>query len=85
MIDWSNDWLINRCQAVLPFMKHLGYETMRRATDKLAAVSKNTVMPLLDKARADLPPPPAAAPKAPKVSIYLSIDILISLPFYLKL
>ena len=45
-------------------MKHLGYEPMRKATDKLSAVSKNTVSPLLEKARAELPPPPAAAPKA---------------------
>ena len=51
-------------EAVLPLMKHLGYEPMRKATDKLSAVSKNTVSPLLEKARAELPPPPAAAPKA---------------------
>merc|ERR1719239_343165 len=32
---------------------------MRKATDKLSAVSKNTITPILDKARAELPPPPA--------------------------
>jgi hypothetical protein len=30
-------------------MKHLGYEAMRKATDKLSAVSKTTLMPLLGK------------------------------------
>merc|ERR1719187_320244 len=49
--------------AVPGFMRHLGFEGMRKATDKLSAVSKNTVMPLLDKARADLPPPKASAAK----------------------
>ena len=49
--------------AVPGFMRHLGFEGMRKATDKLSAVSKNTVMPLLDKARADLPPPKVSAAK----------------------
>ena len=35
--------------AVGGFMKHLGYEAMRKATDKLSAVSKTTLMPLLGK------------------------------------
>lgn len=46
-------------EAVPGFMKHLGYESMRKATDKLSAVSKNGVMPVLEKARAALPPPAA--------------------------
>lgn len=50
--------------AILGFMKHLGFQTMVKATEKLSAVSKNTVTPILDKARGELPPPPAkkAAP-----------------------
>ena len=45
-------------------MKHLGFQTMVKATEIFSAVSKNTVTPLLDKARGELPPPPAkkAAP-----------------------
>ena len=46
-------------EVILPLMKHVGFEPMRKASEKLSAVSKNTVMPLLDKARAELPPPPA--------------------------
>ena len=57
--------------AVSGFMRHLGYEGMRKAADKLSAVSKNTVSPLLDKARADLP--------APKVKMKLCLDIFIAL------
>ena len=50
-------------EAILGFMKHLGFESMRKAMEKLSAVSKNTVSPLLDKARAELPPPKAAPAK----------------------
>ena len=52
-------------EAVLPFMKHLGYDTMRKGADKLSAVSKNTVMPILEKARAELPAPTASAKARP--------------------
>ena len=40
---------------------------MRRATEKLSPVSKNTIVPLLEKARGELPavaPPPQKAAKA---------------------
>ena len=48
--------------AILGFLKHLGFQTVVKATEKLSA--KNTVTPLLDKASGELPPPPAkkAAP-----------------------
>jgi hypothetical protein len=36
-------------EAVAGFMKQLGYEAMRKAADKLSAVSKTTLMPLLGK------------------------------------
>ncbi len=38
-------------EAVAGFMKQLGYEAMRKAADKLSAVSKTTLMPLLGKHR----------------------------------
>merc|ERR1719203_755219 len=50
-------------EAVPGFMKHLGFEAMRKATDKLSAVSKNGVMPLLEKARAETPPSKAGPPR----------------------
>ena len=55
-------------EAVLPFMKHLGYDAMRKAADKLSAVSKNTVMPILEKARAELPAPTASSKPRPAVT-----------------
>jgi len=50
--------------SVPAFMRHLGFEGMRKAADKLSAVSKNTVQPLLDKARADMPAPKVAPKKS---------------------
>ena len=44
-------------EAILGFMKHLGFQTMNKATEKLSPVSKNTISPLLDKARGELPQP----------------------------
>ena len=38
---------------------------MVKATEKISVVSKNTVTPLLDKARGELPPPPAKKAAAP--------------------
>lgn len=52
---------------IFPIMKHTGFEPMRRATEKLSPVSKNTIVPLLEKARGELPavaPPPQKAAKA---------------------
>ncbi|XP_064481485.1 cytoskeleton-associated protein 5-like isoform X2 [Ornithodoros turicata] len=46
---------------LLPFMLHLGYESMARATTKLKATSKDNVLTQLDKVRSQLPakaPPP---------------------------
>ena len=44
-------------EAILGFMKHLGFQTMTKNTEKLSQVSQNTVKPLLDKARGELPAP----------------------------
>jgi len=57
--DRSGDVRKASQDAILGFMKHLGFQTMTKATEKLSAVSKNTVAPLLEKARGELPPPPA--------------------------
>jgi len=57
--DRSGDVRKASQDAILGFMKHLGFQSMVKATEKLSAVSKNTVTPLLDKARGELPPPPA--------------------------
>ena len=38
-------------EAILGFMKHLGFPAMAKATDKLSPVTKNTISPLLEKAR----------------------------------
>ena len=49
--------------AIPGFMKHLGFPAMTKATEKLSPVSKNTISPLLEKARAELPAPaPKSAP-----------------------
>ena len=56
-------------EAVLGFMKHLGFQTMTKATEKLSPVSKNTISPLLDKARGELPQPaPRSAAPASRES-----------------
>ena len=44
-------------EAILGFMKHLGFQAMNKFTEKLSPVSKNTISPLLDKARGELPQP----------------------------
>lgn len=46
--------------AVIPFMMHLGYEKMTKATGKLKASSKDPVMAVLDKCRPNVPAKPAA-------------------------
>ncbi|CAG7828433.1 unnamed protein product [Allacma fusca] len=49
-------------EVILPFMIHLGYEGMSRATSKLKPSSKTAIQALLDKARPNLPAKqPAAA------------------------
>lgn len=42
-------------EAIKGFMKHLGFQAMNKATEKLSPVSKNAISPLLDKARGELP------------------------------
>jgi len=49
--------------AILGFMRHLGFQSMNKAMEKLSPVSKNTINPLLEKARGELPAPaPKSAP-----------------------
>ena len=38
-------------EAIIGFMKHLGFPAMAKATEKLSPVTKNTISPLLEKAR----------------------------------
>ncbi|XP_037087768.1 LOW QUALITY PROTEIN: protein mini spindles-like [Pollicipes pollicipes] len=51
--------------AVLPFMLHLGYDSMARAAGKLKPASKTSVMASLDKERPNLP---AKAPPKPRAA-----------------
>ncbi|XP_066556633.1 cytoskeleton-associated protein 5 isoform X2 [Amia ocellicauda] len=54
-----------KAQDALPtFMMHLGYEKMLKATGKLKTASKDQVVGMLEKARAVMPPVPAAPAKA---------------------
>ena len=62
MEDRSGDVRKASQEAVLGFMKHLGWPAMNKATEKLSAVSKNAVGPLLEKARAEMPAPAARKP-----------------------
>ncbi|KAM3609135.1 uncharacterized protein V6R79_010019 [Siganus canaliculatus] len=56
-----------KAQEALPtFMMHLSYEKMVKATGKLKPASKDQIVGLLDKARAVMPPKPAAPAKAGK-------------------
>jgi len=51
-------------EATLPFMIHLGYETMAKNAGKLKPVSKSLVLAHLDKVRPNLPARPTTAPAA---------------------
>lgn len=54
-----------RAQDALPtFMMHLGYDKMNKAAGKLKTSSKDQVVSMLEKARAVMPPKPAAPAKA---------------------
>ncbi|XP_064144258.1 cytoskeleton-associated protein 5 isoform X3 [Loxodonta africana] len=51
-----------KAQDALPFfMMHLGYEKMAKATGKLKPTSKDQVLAMLDKAKANMPAKPAPA------------------------
>ncbi|KFM68160.1 Cytoskeleton-associated protein 5, partial [Stegodyphus mimosarum] len=58
-------------ECILPFMMHVGYESMARATTKLKPASKATVMSQLEKARQSLPEKPSSKPKQSKSSVPL--------------
>ncbi|XP_061199577.1 cytoskeleton-associated protein 5 isoform X2 [Neopsephotus bourkii] len=54
-----------KAQDALPFfMMHLGYEKMAKATSKLKPTSKDQVLAMLEKAKANMPAKPAAPAKA---------------------
>lgn len=54
-----------KAQDALPFfMMHLGYEKMAKATGKLKPTSKDQVLAMLEKAKANMPSKPAAPSKA---------------------
>nr|AAH89032.1 Ckap5 protein [Mus musculus] len=54
-----------KAQDALPFfMMHLGYEKMAKATGKLKPTSKDQVLAMLEKAKANMPSKPAAPAKA---------------------
>nr|XP_012308053.1 cytoskeleton-associated protein 5 [Aotus nancymaae] len=54
-----------KAQDALPFfMMHLGYEKMAKATGKLKPTSKDQVLAMLEKAKANMPAKPAAPTKA---------------------
>merc|ERR1719427_1953230 len=68
MEDRSGDVRKASQEAVLGFMKHLGWPAMNKAMEKLSAVSKSAVGPLLEKARAEMPAPAARKPGLPSKS-----------------
>lgn len=51
-------------EALLPFMIHVGFESMFKATSKMKPGSKDTIMALIEKAKANLPAKPQKAKKA---------------------
>ncbi|XP_014457711.1 cytoskeleton-associated protein 5 isoform X2 [Alligator mississippiensis] len=54
-----------KAQDALPFfMMHLGFEKMAKATGKLKPTSKDQVLTMLEKAKANMPAKPAAPAKA---------------------
>ncbi|XP_019406938.1 PREDICTED: cytoskeleton-associated protein 5 isoform X2 [Crocodylus porosus] len=54
-----------KAQDALPFfMMHLGFEKMAKATGKLKPTSKDQVLAMLEKAKANMPAKPAAPAKA---------------------
>ncbi|XP_060086364.1 cytoskeleton-associated protein 5-like [Ylistrum balloti] len=50
--------------ALVPFMIHVGYESMFKATSKMKPGSKDTILALLEKAKGNLPAKPQKAKKA---------------------
>ncbi|XP_054706442.1 cytoskeleton-associated protein 5-like [Uloborus diversus] len=56
-------------ECLLPFMLHVGYESMARSASKLKPASKNTVVAQLEKVRQSLPEKPSNKPKQTKSSI----------------
>lgn len=55
-------------EALVPFMIHTGYDSMLKATSKLKPASKDQIMGILEKARANLPAKPVKTKKAASTS-----------------
>ncbi|XP_062581374.1 cytoskeleton-associated protein 5-A-like [Saccostrea cucullata] len=51
--------------AIVPFMIHTGYDSVFRACSKLKPASKDQIMAIIEKAKANLPAKPVKAKKAP--------------------
>ncbi|KAL3842600.1 hypothetical protein ACJMK2_020593 [Sinanodonta woodiana] len=56
--------------ALVPFMIHVGYESVFKATNKLKPASKESVLQIIEKAKANLPAkPPPKAKKAVEAAV----------------
>ncbi|PNF34799.1 Protein mini spindles [Cryptotermes secundus] len=61
--DRNVDVRKNAQEAILPFMMHLGYVTMAKATERLKTGSRTVIIAILDKARPNLPDKPVPPKK----------------------
>ncbi|CAK8693087.1 unnamed protein product [Clavelina lepadiformis] len=67
-----------KAQGSIPaIMRHLSYDKMVKGAGKLSATSKSSIIMLLDKARDEMPPPPAKSSKssAPKNAPAVKLDM----------
>ncbi|KAG1678360.1 Cytoskeleton-associated protein 5 [Nymphon striatum] len=72
--DRSADVRKKAQDAVLPFMTHLGFESMARAAGKLNPSSKTPIIGHLDKAKANLPAKPIKSKSACKAKVIKDDD-----------
>ncbi|OWF42942.1 cytoskeleton-associated protein 5-like [Mizuhopecten yessoensis] len=62
--DRNSDIRKKAQEALVPFMIHVGYESLFKAAAKMKPGSKDTILALLEKARGNLPAKPQKAKKA---------------------
>ncbi|XP_029636093.1 cytoskeleton-associated protein 5 isoform X2 [Octopus sinensis] len=66
-------------ESIVPFMIHVGYECMFRAATKAKLASKDQLIQILEKARANLPEKPVkavkSAPNVPKAAPVASVKV----------
>lgn len=60
--DRNADVRKNAVECILPFMLHLNYTTMAKATDKVKPGSKSAIMSMLEKVRGSVPSKQLSAP-----------------------